>query len=486
MNPLALALSLLIHSAQTLSAAPPTMVKAMSRQTFALRRAAPVRVAPKPAEPLGSIDDAAEEARLCSLIINGGTAELAVRTLVGQTRLNLVLLSGAKTPVTLRLRDVPIGDAVRHLCALGGLKSLRLPHTIVIGPEAEIKAAYPAAWAEQTALPIAPPAPEIPAPLTLFKIIHLSHLPATEVAATLKGLYETRGLNAVAGPATTVPSLGRVDTASTGATASAAVQRTADPDVSRTLVLTGPAAVVQEALAAVTGLDVPRAQVSVGVTMHDVSNDALKDLGISWSFSPLTITERPDRGFLFGKFDRSNLGFEATIHALETADKARLLASPNVTVFDGERAFVLIGDRLNFPVLIGYSQANTPIFDVREERVGVYLQVSAMVASDGTVTMTIAPQVSTVRGFNAVGGASYPQIATREAQTTVRVRSGETIVLGGLIRDDEISNMEKVPILGDLPVFGELFRRRRRQKTSSQLVITVTPTIVPPLSAAGE
>ena len=424
------------------------------------------------------------------MVVNGGTAELAVRTLLGQTRLNLVLLAGAKTPVTLRLRNVAVIDAVRHLCALGGLKFLRLPHTVVIGPEANLKEAYPAAWAEQTTVSAPPPVVAAPAPLTLFKIVHLSHLPAVEVAGALKGLYESRGLNAVAGPATTIPSLGNVDTASTGATASASVQRSADPNVSRTLVLTGPASVVEEALVAVAGLDVPRAQVRVDVTLHDVSNDALKDLGISWAFSPLTITERPDRGFLFGKFDRTNLAFDATIHALETADKARLLASPNVSVLDGERAFVLIGDRLNFPVLIGYSQANTPIFDVREERVGVYLQVSAMVAADGSVTMTIAPQVSTVRGFNQVGGASYPQIATREAQSTVRVRSGETIVLGGLIRDDEITNMEKVPILGDLPVFGELFRRRRRTKTSSQLVISVTPTIVPasleaPATAGG-
>ncbi len=417
--------------------------------------------------------------------MDGGTAELAVRTLVGQTRLNLVLLDGAKTPVTVRLRNVPVMDAVRHLCALGGLRFLRLPHTVVIGPETALKASYPLAWADQNAAPAPAAILAPPAPLALFRVVRLSHIPAAEAAATMKALYESRGLTAVAGPSTTIPTLGEVATTAkaTGAATSTAIQRTPDPNASRTLVLSGPAPVMTEALAALAGLDTPRAQVRVDVTMHDVSNDALKDLGLSWGFSPLKITESPDRGFLFGRFDRSNLGFEATIHALETADKARLLASPNVSVLDGERAFVLIGDRLNFPVLIGYSQANTPIFDVREERVGVYLQVSAMVASDGTVTMTIAPQVSTVRGFNLVGGASYPQIATREAQSTVRVRSGETIMMGGLIRDDEISNMEKVPLLGDLPVFGELFRRRKRQRTSSQLVISVTPRIVP--EAAG-
>ncbi|MER3496041.1 MAG: type II and III secretion system protein, partial [Armatimonadota bacterium] len=156
------------------------------------------------------------------------------------------------------------------------------------------------------------------------------------------------------------------------------------------------------------------------------------------------------------------------------------LASPNITVQDGDRGFVLIGDRLNYPVLIGYSQANTPIFDIKTERVGIYLQVAAAIAEDGTVTMTLAPQVSTVSSYREVNGASYPQISTREAQSTIRVKSGEPIIMGGLIRDEEIRSMERVPILGDLPFLGELFRRRKTQRSSSQLVITVTPTVIKP------
>ena len=426
------------------------------------------------------IDDAFEEARLCSLVVNGGSAELAVRTLVAQSRLNLVLLGGKGTPITANLRSVPLIQAVHHLCVLGGLTFVRMPHTLAIGPEDLLRKSYPAEWEAQYPAPIPaaiPTPPPVAAPVT--RVVRLAHLGAIEAVATLDGLFKERGLVSIAAPKTTSPILGSVETSSTGANANQGLNSSAE-GISRTVILSGSEDLVAAANTLLVSLDVPRPQVQIAVTMHDVSNAALKDLGISWTFNNVNVTERDDRSFLFGRFDRTSLGFNAVIRALETHDQARLIASPNVSVLDGERGFVLIGDRLVFPELIGYSQANTPIFSTKQERVGVYLQVSATVSPDGYVTMTIAPQVSTVRGYLDVGGTSYPQIATREAQSTLRIKSGETIVMGGLMRDDEIANMERIPILADLPVLGELFKRRKKQRTSSQLVISVTPTVVAP------
>ncbi|MGG2305217.1 hypothetical protein ACE4Z6_27720, partial [Salmonella enterica] len=82
-----------------------------------------------------------------------------------------------------------------------------------------------------------------------------------------------------------------------------------------------------------------------------------------------------------------------------------------------EHGFVLIGDRLSYPVVTGFSQAGSPIISKEEKSVGVYLQVAANIASDGTLTLSLYPQVSTVTGYLNLNGASYPQIATREAQT---------------------------------------------------------------------
>ena len=458
----------------------PTVVQA-TQPILAPETLGTKRMAAAPAKKVTAlpppIDDKAEEMKLCSLAVNGGSVDLVVRTLVAQSRLNLVLLGGKDTPVTLNLRSVPLIQAIHHLCVLGDLRFVRLPNTLAIGPEEVLKRSYAAEWATQYPAPIVPGAPPVVAPVT--RIVRLAHISAIDAVATLDGLYKERGLVSIAAPKTMSPLLSAVETTTTGTAANGGVATAAD-GASRVVVLSGPAEIVAAAETLIISLDVPRAQVQIAVTMHDVSNAALRDLGVSWTFNSVTVTEKSDRSFLFGKFDRTNLGFNAVIHALETNDKAHLIASPNVSVLDGERGFVLIGDRLTFPELVGYSQANTPIFSTKQERVGVYLQVSATVSPDGYVTMTIAPQVSTVRGFLEVGGTSYPQISTREAQSTLRIKSGETIIMGGLMRDDEISNMERIPILADLPILGELFKRRKKQKSTSQLVISVTPTVVAP------
>jgi type II secretory pathway component GspD/PulD (secretin) len=102
------------------------------------------------------------------------------------------------------------------------------------------------------------------------------------------------------------------------------------------------------------------------------------------------------------------------------------------------------------------------------------------------VTLNLYPQVSTITGYLEVNGASYPQVATREAQTTVRIGSGESIVLGGLMRDEDVIQTDKVPILSQIPFLGDLFRHRKVTKTSSQVILTVTPTIVTPAKIGAE
>jgi type II secretory pathway component GspD/PulD (secretin) len=129
-------------------------------------------------------------------------------------------------------------------------------------------------------------------------------------------------------------------------------------------------------------------------------------------------------------------------------------------------------------VLVGYSQNNAPIFSKEEERVGIYMQVAASVSSDDNVTLSLYPQVSSVTGFLNVNGASYPQISTREAQTTLRVHTGETIVMGGLMKTEETASYDRVPFLSDLPFLGQLFRHRKETKTASQVIISITPKVI--------
>jgi type II secretory pathway component GspD/PulD (secretin) len=304
---------------------------------------------------------------------------------------------------------------------------------------------------------------------------------AQQAIEAMTKLLGDKSVVAVVAPSASSPSLSSRDTtAATGIAANLVQRDSATDGVSRVILLRGPRNAVAAAIGLIKGMDAPRLEVSIGVTVHDVENDVAKNLGLSWTYGNIQINEDNPNGLSLGSFSRAPLSFSATIAALETKSKSKLLAAPNVTVLDGERAFILIGSRLTFPVLIGYSQANTPIFNTQEERVGIYLQVAARISPDGTVTLSLYPQVSTVSGYIQVNGASYPQIATTEAQTTLQVKSGETIVLGGLMHDQELSEIDKVPILSSIPLLGELFKNRTRSKTSSQILITLTPVIQKP------
>jgi len=246
------------------------------------------------------------------------------------------------------------------------------------------------------------------------------------------------------------------------------------------IIIRGSRGAVKNALRMASKLDIRQTQMAVSVQIHDVNNDAVRDLGINWQGSTsITGTEQGTQsGVNIGSFSRTALSFAATLRHLETSSRAKLLANPTLSLLDQEKGYILIGDRLNFPVVIGTNSNGSPIFDVREERVGIYMQVSAFANSEKEITLKLYPQVSTITGYREINGGSYPQISTREAKTTLRVKSGETVVMGGLIREEEIRAMDKVPILSQIPVFGELFTRRKTTKVSSQVIISITPTII--------
>lgn len=411
--------------------------------------------------------------------INAVDAELSflLREIGIQAKRNIVLLSPTDKRLTVNLEDIPLSKMIRHISAMCGLSYLEVDGTFVIGTSDVLSTNYPEEWSALHPLP--------PAPAGGFEIItetyKVNYVDPRQIASTLRDLFASTNLSVMTGPATRTPTIysNQQTDQKTGVQASVMSESSALPsDYGRTLVFRGAREVVQAALDAAKKMDVPRPQVSIGVTIHDISNEAVRELGLSWSYGDIVLTEQNPNGVEFGSFSRAPQTFAAKIKALEQEDKAKLLAAPNVTVLDGERAFVLIGTRLNFPVLLGFSDAGTPIFDRQEERVGIYLQVAATVSDDGQITLSLYPQVSVVTSFLEINGASYPQISTREAQTSIRVKTGETIVIGGMLKDEEVQTIEKVPVLSDIPVLGELFKRRKKSKVSSQVIITITPRII--------
>jgi type II secretory pathway component GspD/PulD (secretin) len=392
---------------------------------------------------------------------------VALKALARQSRTNIAVASGVSGKVTLELHDVTVEDALRYITELTELAWRKDGNTYVVTK------APPAAEVE----PGPPPPPAVIATYTT------SNVGATQLAQTVGDLFREDGLVAKAGPPQVTPTLDEAQTSEVTGVASASLTTGASTEIAvdraRIVILRGPEPVVHQAMEACRRLDTPRQQVKIEVLVMDISTDALRNLGLTWTWSSIGFREeRTSEGIKFGEFGRDTVSIDATLSALARDDAARLLARPVVSVVDGGRAFVLIGERILYPVLVGYTQAQTPIFDKGEERVGIYMQVAPRVSEDGEITMTIYPQVSVVTDYMEVNGASYPQISTREAQTTVRVRSGDQIVIGGLIQDDDIRTLRRVPGLSKIPLFGELFKWRSTTTRRSEVVIFMRPILV--------
>ncbi len=387
-----------------------------------------------------------------------------LNSLAQDSHVSIVMVGAVSSKVTMRLRQVPLEKAVDLLTKSAGLGYHRDGDVLMIGSAKDLAAAYPSSDAAVTQI--------------VYRCLHVA---ATDVVTALLNTFDKDKLRVSLGAAPSSPHLDDA-TASSGTGTQGTTMKNTDAATggagSHLIVLSGEEGTVAQALDLARKLDVRRAQVKIGVQITDINRSSLKNLGLQWSFGSLGIHESQPNGIGFGSFTRDPLSVSATITALENSGNAKLLAAPNMSILDGERGFILIGDRIQFPKLTGYTQAQTPIYDVTEERVGIYLQVAVQMEDNGELTLTIYPQISTVSGYLNVNGASYPQISTREQQTTIRVKDGQQIVVGGLIRDEEINNVQRVPLLSQIPLFKELFTYRNTTHQQSEVVIVITPQIL--------
>jgi type II secretory pathway component GspD/PulD (secretin) len=447
---------------------------------------------PEPTPLATSEEKPKTETKVNLLSVNVSNWELSevLASLGAQAGHNIVLVSTLNPKVTVKLDELPFEEALRVIASVASMQVIQLSSGgYVVGSTETLKSAFPKEFEAQVGRTDAT-GKVIPATEEDIQTYRVKHVSPSELSTALNNLFSNEGLSVRVGPNKLSPKeLTSADTGfgsgsgnSNGGSASSSAPVSTTGGNGRVLILRGPKSVLRLAMKVIVDLDVKRPQVAIKVQIHDIQDDAFRDLGITWSDSTSTrISEdnTNNNDLNFGSFKRNATAFNATIRHLEKSDKAKLLAEPNISVLDEESAYILVGDRLNFPVITSFTDAGQPVFDVKEERVGIYLQVSATVNDENSVTMKLFPQVSTVTGFLDIPQqGSYPQISTREANTSLRTKSGETVMIGGLLRDEEIKNIERVPILSKIPFFGELFTRRKTTRNKSQVVISITPTII--------
>ncbi len=152
--------------------------------------------------------------------------------------------------------------------------------------------------------------------------------------------------------------------------------------------------------------------------------------------------------------------------------KANLLASPSIAVLNNREARIVIGEKVPYKERTQTTTGTTETTKFID--VGTTLRVTPSINADGYITMMVHPEVSSVTAILDAG----PRITTRECDTTVRVMEGETIVLGGLIKQQDDRTKSKIPLLGDLPIIGLLFSDRSKDQTQTELAVFITPKIL--------
>ena len=279
-----------------------------------------------------------------------------------------------------------------------------------------------------------------------------------------------------------------------------------------TLIITASEAVYRNLRTVIDQLDVRRAQVYIESLIVEVSAKKAAEFGIQWlglsgnSKSDYRIgaasTASTDNilglaaaakagttiptvgaGLTLGIFHNINgaLGLGAVARALESDDGTNILSMPNLITLDNEEARIIVGQ--NVPFITGQytTQASgggagvNPFQTVERKDVGLSLRVRPQVSEGGTVKMAIYQETSAVQSTTNSAGIITSK---RSIDTNVLVDDGQIVVLGGLIEDTVNDGNEKVPGLGDIPVFGNLFKYQKRNRTKTNLMVFLRPTII--------
>ncbi len=285
------------------------------------------------------------------------------------------------------------------------------------------------------------------------------------------------------------------------------------------LIVTAEADIMQSLLSVVQRLDIRRAQVLVEAIIVEMTDDDGRDLGIEWLFLndsgsygssgnqglggaiAAAAFETDENGdpvdsraniaqvlggaagqvLGIGQLD-DDLSFNVVINALQGNREANILSTPSLLTLDNEEASITVGE--NIPFVTGSytstgvsSNPNSPFQTVERENVGITLKITPQINEGDSLVLAISQEVSNVIEGSATLNSNVIT-SERKIDTKVLADDGQIIVLGGLIEDDVTEQVQKVPLLGDLPVIGALFRSTSTRVGKKHLLIFIRPTIV--------
>jgi len=238
----------------------------------------------------------------------------------------------------------------------------------------------------------------------------------------------------------------------------------------------------------IESLDQPKPQVLINVVFLQITHNKDIDLGTELTHqgtylgnnlvsTATTLFGAPQTG---GFYNLVNGDINATIHALSTVGKTEILSRPSILARSSQQATIMVGQEVPFITNSRISDTGQTTNTVQYQDIGIILRVTPFITSEGLVEMIVTPEISALsdRTVAISDTVNTPVIDKRSADTVVVTPSDRTVVIGGLISNQMTNQDSKVPILGDIPILGHLFKRTAKQNSKTELLIFLTPHVV--------
>jgi type IV pilus assembly protein PilQ len=394
----------------------------------------------------------AADEKLISLDAEDANLPSVLKILAEKGDLNIVTGPGVTNGrISIHMKEVPLDQAVNLVVRAAGLAYERIGNSILV--------ADPRSLHEETGLS--------------SYVVDLKYANANDVKDALKDM---------------------------------AAQIQVDRGGNRLIVLTSPR-VISEILSVAARMDVPARQVMLEARIVEIQTTDLKELGIDWAaltrqgvilvegkpaptingsepaqlpYNKTPPKGKPGDGFKLRGISRQAVSFNVALDFLLQEGNARVLANPKIATLNGKEASIMIGQRIPF-LTTGTTFAGggaAPVQQIEKEEVGIKLRITPLINADGYITTEISPEVSSVDEYRGPAN-DLPVVNTRQATTTVRLKDGNSVIIGGLLGEARTTTTVKLPILGSLPWLGWLFTHHSSEVRKTDLIIEVTPRILP-------
>lgn len=229
---------------------------------------------------------------------------------------------------------------------------------------------------------------------------------------------------------------------------------------------------------ALQALDRPTRQITLEARILSLGESASRELGLQWDWSALPEGRKKGEGGFGGRLHLGHsygASFQARLSALCQEGKAKVLATPRIITLPGREASIFIGDHI--PVVTEKVTNSTTTSTTEYVDAGIRLSYTPYLSQDGLITAKVHTEVSTP---TLIAELKNYRITSRTADTHVRLREKETLVIGGLISEQEQHRMEAIPLLSKLPLLGELFKFRSRSRNRTEVCMFLTPYLSGP------